>query len=90
MRASTLPPVRVDEDLLVVAEGLLVEGESLSSFIETTVRRAVECRRVQAEFHARGQASWEHYKQPGISHATEDVVSRLQKKLDARRKQVLG
>ena len=85
-----LPPVRVHDDLRNAVESVLAEGETLSSFIESTVRSAVEYRRVQADFHARGQAAFEHYKRTGITHSTEEVLARLQAKLDARRKQLLG
>lgn len=90
IKTSTLPPVRVADDLRAAAEGVLAEGESLSSFIESTVRKAVDFRREQAAFHARGQAAFEHYQRTGVSHSADDVLDHLQQKLDARRKQVLG
>jgi len=88
MKTATLPPVRVDNSLRTAAEGVLADGESLSSFIETSVRRAVEYRRVQAEFVARGQASLEDYRRTGVSYSAIEVADRLQAKLDARRRQL--
>lgn len=55
MKTSTLPPVRVDDAFRATAESVLDEGESLTSFIEATVRRAVEHRRIQAAFEARAE-----------------------------------
>lgn len=88
MKTSLLPPVRVSEELRAAAEGVLVEGETLSSFIQQSVERAVEYRRVQADFHSRGQAALERYKSTGRSHAAAEVVAALQAKLDRKRKQL--
>ena len=88
MKTSLLPPVRVSEELRVAAEGVLVEGETLSSFIQHSVERAVEYRRVQADFHTRGEAALERYKRTGKSHAAADVISALQAKLERKRKQL--
>ena len=59
-------------------------------FVETAVRRAVEHRRVQTAFHARGEAAIGHNQRTGVSHSAKDVFDCLQAKLDARRRQVLG
>jgi hypothetical protein len=85
-----LPPVRVPEDLRSAAESVLVEGETLSSFIQQSVERAVEYRRLQGAFLARGEAAHKHYKRTGISHSVDEVVAGLQAKLDRRRKQLRG
>lgn len=81
-------PVRVDDALCTAAEGVLADGESLSAFIETSVRRAVEYRQAQAEFVARGQASLEDHRRTGPSYSAAEVADRLQEKLIARRKQL--
>jgi hypothetical protein len=88
MKTSLLPPVRVSEELRAAVEGVLAEGETLSSFIQQSVERAVEYRRVQADFHSRGQAALEQYRRTGKSHAAADVVSGLQAKLERKRKQL--
>jgi len=90
MKSATLPPVRVDDELRAAAESVLAEGESLSNFIEATVRRAVDYRRVQAQFLERGQMAAEHYRTTGVSYSADEVLASLQHKLDARRKQLLG
>jgi hypothetical protein len=90
MKTSTLPPVRVDEALRATAESVLHEGESLTSFIEATVRRAVEHRRIQAAFEARARESLAHYKRTGVSSSTDELFDKLEAKVTARRKQVIG
>jgi hypothetical protein len=52
------------------------------------VRNAVDFRRVQMRFHERGQAAWEHYQHTGFSAPADEVLTQLQKKLDAKRKQL--
>ena len=90
MKSSMLPQVRVPEELRSAAESVLAQGETLSSFIQKSVERAVEFRRIQAEFHSRGEAALEHYKRTGIHHSVDEVVAGLQVKLDRKRKQLLG
>ena len=90
MKSSMLPPVRVPEDLRNAAESVLIQGETLSAFIQQSVERAVEYRRIQAAFHGRAEAALEHYKRTGVSHSVDEVVAGLQAKLDRRRKQLLG
>ena len=85
MKSTTLPPVRVEPEVRAAAESVLHEGESLTGFIEATVRRVVEYRRVQAEFHARGQTAWEEIQRGGITHSAEDVLARLREMTAARR-----
>jgi hypothetical protein len=90
MKTAMLPQVRVPEDLRSAAESVLAEGETLSSFIQQSVERAVEYRRLQAAFLARGEAAHKHYKRTGISHSVDAVVAGLQAKLDRRRRQLRG
>ena len=90
MKSSMLPQVRVPEELRSAAESVLAQGETLSSFIQKSVERAVDFRRIQAEFHARGEAALEHYKRTGVHHSVDEVVAGLQAKLDGKRKQLLG
>ena len=90
MKSAVIPQVRVEPELRVELESVLREGESLSEFVETSVRNAVEFRRVQMRFHERGQAALEHHQRTGISHPAEEVLARLQDKVDTRRKQLGG
>jgi hypothetical protein len=90
MKSATLPSLRVDLELREAAESVLREGETLTSLIETAMRETIHRRRVQAEFLARGLASSESAKVSGIYHPAAEVHAELQRRLDGRRKQVLG
>lgn len=90
MKSSILPQVRVDPKLREDAESLLRSGESLSEFIENTVRSAVDYRRAQAEFHARGEAAWLEYAKTGESHRAGEVIGELRELLGIRRQQLTG
>jgi vancomycin resistance protein YoaR len=88
MKSAVIPQVRVEPELRAELEAVLQQGETLSEFIETTVRSAVEFRRMQTRFHERGQTAWEHYQSTGLNLSADEVLAKLQKKLDARRKQL--
>lgn len=86
-KTALLPAVHVEPQLLIEVGDVLREGESLSEFVEESVRRAVERRLVQRDFHARGEASWLHYQQTGESYPVEAVLAELRALTEARRKQ---
>ena len=88
MKSAVIPQVRVEPELLAELEAMLHHGETLSEFVEASVRSAIEFRSVQTRFHERGQASWEYYQRTGASFAADEVLSKLQTKLDAKRKQL--
>lgn len=90
MKSASFPSLRVDPDLREAAESVLKEGETLTGLIETAVREAIHRRRLQAEFLARGLSSSESAKRTGIYHSASEVHAELQRRLDGRRKQVLG
>ena len=85
MKTATIPSVRVEPEFRVEVESVLAEGESLSEFVEASVRASVGRRRVQAEFIARGLRSRDEAKCTGDYVDADDVVAALQRKLDAAR-----
>lgn len=87
MKTATIPAVRVDPELRAEVESLLGEGETVSQFVETSVRAAVERRRAQAEFIARGLRSRNDARRTGAFVDADVAVDSLQRKLDAARKQ---
>lgn len=87
-KTAVLPQVRVAPELRTDLESVLHEGETLSSFVEASVRGAVEYRRVQMQFHARGEAAWRQFQHDGVSYPAKEVLGDLQGMLDARRKQL--
>ena len=90
MKTSSLPPVRVDAEFRAEAESVLHDGESLTGFIEATVRRAVEHRLIQAAFEAGARKSLAKYKRTGVSHTVDETFDKLEAKIKKRRAQVLG
>lgn len=77
MKTATLPPLRVEPELRKAAEAVLHEGESLSSFMEQSLRDEVNRRRVQAEFIARGLAARDEAKRTGVYYDAEAVHAEL-------------
>lgn len=85
MKTASIPSVRVEPEFRAELEAVLGDGETLSEFVEASVRAGVERRRIQAEFVARGLRSREEARRTGDTVAADDVVERLQRKLDAAR-----
>jgi hypothetical protein len=84
MKTATLPSLRVTADFREAAESVLKDGETLSSFVEDSVRRQVQIRKSQADFIARGLAAREEAKKTGVYHRAEDVLAELKTMLDAK------
>ena len=63
----------------------MADGETLSEFVEASVRAGVERRRVQGEFVARGLRSRDEARRTGDYVDADVVLDGLQRKLDAAR-----
>jgi len=90
MKSAVIPQVRVEPELRAELEAVLKEGETLSGFVEASVRSAVAFRRVQTQFHERGEAAWHRYQATGESLSAAEGLAKLQAKLNAKRKQLGG
>ena len=88
MKTVVIPQVRVEPELRADLDSVLLPGETLTEFIEASVRRAIEFRRVQTDFAARCAASLAAYERTGISISSDAVLSRLEAKVAARVKQL--
>lgn len=88
MKSAVIPQVRVEPELRAELESVLNEGETLTDFVEVSVRNAIAFRRVQAAFHARAQAASREYHRTGVALPVEPVLDRLQARLDAKRKKL--
>ena len=86
MKSASLPSLRVDPALREAAEGVLQEGETLSSFVEHSVRAQVQQRQQQEAFIARGLASRDSAKASNQYIDAKDVLAELQSQLDQARK----
>lgn len=87
MKSSTIPSIRVEPELRAEVESMLSDGETVSEFVETSVRAAVAQRRNQAEFIARGLRSLEESQRFGEYVEADVVIESLQRKLDTVRRQ---
>ena len=85
MKTATLPSLRVEPELRAAAEKVLKDGESLSSFVETSIRESIARRQLQAEFLARGLASRDRARETARYIDADDVLGRLDTMLAAAR-----
>ena len=90
MKTATFPSLRVEPELREAAESVLQEGETLSNFIETSVRETIERRRARAEFIARGLQSRDEARRTGVYHSPTCVHAELRKMLAEASKRVRG
>ena len=88
MKSAVIPQIRVEPELRAELESVLQPGETLTEFIEATVRNAIAFRRVETTFHARAQAASQEYHPTGVSVPVATVLDKLQSRLDARRKKL--
>jgi hypothetical protein len=88
MKTATIPSVRVEPDFRAEIEAVLVEGETLSEFVEASVRAGVERRRVHAEFIDRGLRSRNEARRTGEYVDADVALEGLHSKLDAARAQL--
>ncbi len=77
MKTASMPSLRVDPALRQAAEAVLREGESLSSFMEQSLRDEVNRRRMQSKFVARGLAARDEAKRTGVYHDADTVHAEL-------------
>ena len=77
MKSSTIPSIRVTRELRDAAESVLESGETLSSFVENSLRIQIERRQGQKEFIARGLASRDEARISGEYYPAEDVLAEL-------------
>ena len=81
MKTATIPSLRVDPQLRQAAEDVLREGETLSSFVEESVRTSITRRKLQAEFIARGLAVRDEARRTGVYHTVAYVKKMINRKL---------
>lgn len=84
MKSALITQILVDPPLLTDIESVLQPGETLSEFVESAVRRTVEHRLAQPDFNTRCDASLAAYERSGVSIPSDAVLSKLEKKIEAR------
>lgn len=78
MKTATLPSLRVEPELRGAIEDLLENGESLSGFVEQSIRESIDRRRTQAEFIRRGLLSRDMAQKNNIYIDATQVIGRLE------------
>ena len=86
MKTATMPALRVQPELRQAAEDILRPGETLSAFVEDSLRRNVEFRRSQQEFIKRGLASRDAAKKSGVYFSSDEVLAELDNMLAKAKK----
>ncbi len=86
MKSATIPSLRVTPELRDAAESVLQEGETLSSFVEGSLRQQIEHRRAQQAFIARGMAARDEARVSGEYLSKEASLAALDAILDRKRK----
>ena len=84
MKSATLPSLRVEPALRKAAEAVLREGETLSGFVEASVRAQVRQRQLQEEFIRRGLSALEHARTHDAYLTPEQSLARLDAMLKPR------
>lgn len=77
MKTASIPSLRVDPELRQAAESVLHEGETLSSFVEKSLRAKIVHRKMQKEFIARGLASRAEAQRTGEFYSADEVLREL-------------
>ncbi len=77
MKTATIPALRVEPKLREAAQSVLANGETLSSFIEESLRSNIERRLHQQAFIARGIASRDEAKANQEYYPADSVIAEL-------------
>ena len=77
MKTATIPALRVEPALREAVQSVLASGETLSSFVEESLKANIERRKHQRDFIARGLASREEAKRTGEYYSAESVLAEL-------------
>lgn len=85
MKTATLPAVRVQPEMRALAESVLNEGETLSMFIEDSLKKQIVFRKSERDFIARGLASTVRAKETGVYYSGESVLAELREMLNQKK-----
>ena len=77
MKTATIPALRVEPKLREAAQSVLANGETLSSFVEESLRANIERRLHNQAFIARGLASRNEAKANQEYYSAESVLDEL-------------
>ena len=77
MKTATIPALRVEPKLREAAESVLASNETLSSFVEESLRANIERRLHSQAFIARGLVSRDEAKISQEYYSAESVLAEL-------------
>ena len=86
MKPSNFYSVRIDSRLRNAAEKVLESEESLSSFVEHSIRYQVQRRNLLRTFVERGLASAAEARHSGEYFSTDEVLTELDQIIDAQQR----
>ena len=75
MKTATFPSLRVDPELRLAAEAVLEDGETLSSFMEQSLRALIDRRCTHQAFLERGLASRDEAARTGERKILEKTAA---------------
>lgn len=78
MKSATIPSLRVEPELRKAAKSVLRNGETLSGFVEQSIRDSIAHRQAQTEFLARGLAAREQARQDNEYYSPEQILGELE------------
>lgn len=90
MKTAIIPQLRIEPQLRTDLDAVLHEGETLSEFVESSIRGAVEHRLVQNAFAERADEAWGRFLRTGAGRPADDVIADMRTRLEARRKELQG
>lgn len=85
-KTSTIPSLRVNEEVRTAAEAALMEGETLSGFVLEAIQFNIQRRAMQQEFVARGLAARDEARRTNNYVSADEVLAGLDKTLARSRK----
>ncbi|MDO8810612.1 MAG: YlcI/YnfO family protein [Gallionella sp.] len=88
-KTSTIPPLRVNEEVRAAAEAALMEGETLSGFVLEAIKFNIQRRSMQQEFVSRGLAARDDARRTGKYVSADEVLAGLDKTLARSHKAVV-
>lgn len=85
MKTAAIPQIRIEAALRTSLEEVLDEGETISAFVEASVRKAIENRQALRSFDARCDAALKHFLSTGESYSSAEVLDEMRERTQARR-----
>ena len=77
MKTATLPAIRVSPKLRSEAESVLLEGETISSFIEASIKANISLRLSQQAFIERGMQARTEAITSQVYFSSDEVINDL-------------